>query len=440
MNIKTTLHVFLIIPVYFACLLSLHSQTIPEKMIKVAVACDHFDWTYKTGEPVIFSVRITKNSQLLQDVRISYETGPEKMAPTKRDALILKDGSLLIEGGTMKEPGFLRCTVVAEVEGHKYTGLATAGFDPELIKPTTEVPADFIQFWDKVKSDLARLPVNPILTLLPERCTEKVNVYHTNIQNYKPGSRLYGILCVPRKPGKYPALLEVPGAGVRGYAGDIAMAEHGIITFQIGIHGIPVTLDAGFYLNLRYPALEGYYFYNLDDRDKYYYKRVYMGCVRAIDFIFSLPEFDGSNLAVTGGSQGGALSLITTGLDNRVKYLACLCPALCDLTGYLHNRAGGWPHMFNEANRSFNVKPAKIETSKYYDAVNFARLIKVPGFYTWGYNDVTCPPTSMYSAYNVINAPKELYVVQETGHWEYPEQIDKINKWLIDKLLGDNQK
>jgi cephalosporin-C deacetylase-like acetyl esterase len=165
-----------------------------------------------------------------------------------------------------------------------------------------------------------------------------------------------------------------------------------------------------------------------------------MGCVRAIDFVFSLPEFDGTNLAVSGGSQGGALSIITAGLDKRVKYLSALCPALCDLTGYLHNRAGGWPHMFNEANKSFNVKKDKIETSKYYDAVNFARLIKVPGFYSWGYNDLTCPPTSMYSAYNVITGPKELYVVQETGHWEYPEQIEKINNWLIDKLLGNNSK
>lgn len=65
--------------------------------------------------------------------------------------------------------------------------------------------------------------------------------------------------------------------------------------------------------------------------DHYYYKRVYMGCVRAVDFIYSLPEFDGKNLAVNGGSQGGALSIITAGLDNRIKYLAAFYPALSDL-------------------------------------------------------------------------------------------------------------
>jgi hypothetical protein len=44
-----------------------------------------------------------------------------------------------------------------------------------------------------------------------------------------------------------------------------------------------------------------------------------------------------------------------------------------------------------------------------------------------GFNDETCPPTSMYAAYNVISAPKELFIVPETGHWTYPEQRDKFN-------------
>jgi cephalosporin-C deacetylase-like acetyl esterase len=46
----------------------------------------------------------------------------------------------------------------------------------------------------------------------------------------------------------------------------------------------------------------------MDNKDRYYYKRAYLGCVRANEFYNSLPQFDGQNLAVTGGSQGGALS------------------------------------------------------------------------------------------------------------------------------------
>jgi cephalosporin-C deacetylase len=403
-----------------------------EKLVKVSIAPDHADWTYKTGEQVKFNIRITKNSELLQNVYVKYEVGPEMMPPVIKDSLQLKDGQLTIMGGTMKEPGFLRCTLTAEVDGNRYKALATAGFNPELIKTTTEVPADFNEFWAKAKNDVASLPLNPKLVLLPERCTEKVNVYLASIEYFKPGTRLYGILCVPKKPGKYPALLRVPGAGVRPYTGVLDLAEHGIITLEIGIHGIPVNMEEPVYDLLRYNALEGYWLFNNDDRDRYYFKHVYVGCIRAVDFIFSLPEFDGTNLAVNGQSQGGGLSIITAALDSRVKYLAVFWPALCDLTGHLHNRASGWPPIGDNKD--------KIETSKYYDAVNFARLLKIPGFYSWGYNDLSCAPTSMYSAYNVITAPKELLLVQETGHWTYPEQVDSMRQWLIEKLLRNNSK
>jgi len=407
-----------------------------ERLVKIVVTPDHANWIYKPGEPAHFRVHVMKNSELIQNIKIRYEVGPEQMTPTKIDSAIQKDSPVLVDAGTMKVPGFLRCKVSATVDGVRYDNLATAAYSPEQIKPTTELPADFVSFWDNAKSEAAKVKLDAKLTLLPDRCTEKVNVYQANIQNYKQGMRLYGILCVPKKPGKYPALLKVPGAGVRGYAGDAAMAESGMITFEIGIHGIPVTMDPSIYIDLGKTALDGYPFFNLDDRDRYYYKRVYLGCVRAIDFIFSLPEFDGSTLAVNGGSQGGALSIVTAGLDPRVKYLAAFYPALCDVTGYLYGRAGGWPHMFNDYNKSFNNKPDKIATSKYYDVVNFARMVKVPGFYSWGYNDMTCPPTSMFSAYNVIEAPKTLYIFEETGHWTYPEQNELARKWLVEKLVG----
>jgi cephalosporin-C deacetylase-like acetyl esterase len=405
-----------------------------EKLIKVSVAPDHTDWTYKTGENVKFQVTITRNSEPFQNVFVRYEIGPEMLTPVKRDSAVLKEGKLVLDGGSMKTAGFICCKVTALSDGNKYEGIATAGFSPETIQPAAEVPVDFVAFWDKAKAEAAKIPMDVKLTLLPDRCTEKVNVYHANIQNYKEGSRLFGILCVPKKEGRYPALLKVPGAGVRPYYGDVTMAEKGIIVLEIGIHGISVILDPSVYTDLGRGSLDGYWNYNLDDRDRYYYKRVYLGCVRAIDFIFSLPEFDGQTLAVSGGSQGGALSIVTAGLDSRVRYLSSFYPALCDLTGYLIGRAGGWPHMFNDANKAFNVKKDKIETSKYYDVVNFARQVKVSGFYSWGYNDVTCPPTSMYAAYNVITAPKELYLVQETGHWTYPEQNEKSRQWLIDHL------
>lgn len=406
-----------------------------EEIVKVIVAPDHDDWTYKVGEEVKFTISVLQYGNLLKNVEVRYEVKPEKMQPIKSDKQILKNGEVNIKAGTMQQPGFLRCWAYATVDGKEYTGYATAGFDPQDIQPTTTEPDDFTEFWDKAKAEAAKVPLDAQLTLLPERCTETVNVYHVNVQNYQPGTRMYGILCVPKKEGKYPAILEVPGAGARPYYGDVDLAKEGVITLQIGIHGVSVTMDPEVYNNMMRGPIAGYWEYNLDDRDRYYYKRVYLGCVRAVDYIFSLPEFDGENLAVKGGSQGGALSIVTAGLDDRIKWLAPFYPALSDLTGYLEGRAGGWPHLFAEQNKDFNVKDDKIETSKYYDVVNFARHVKVPGYYSWGYNDNVCPPTSMYAAYNVITADKQLLLAQDTGHWTYPEQHEKTNKWLLEQLL-----
>ena len=405
-----------------------------EKIIKVAVATDHANWNYSIGEKVNFTITVTKNGSLVPNASVRYEIGPEKQDPTQKKSTIASTGIIKVDGGTLSKAGFLRCIAIAEVDGKEYRNLATAGFAPGNIQPTVENPADFDNFWEKAKEDLAKIPMDAKMTLMPERCTEKTNVYHVNLQNYRLGARLYGILCVPKKEGKYPALLQVPGAGVRAYGGDIATAEKGVITFQIGIHGVPVDMNPTVYTDLGAGPLSGYFNYNMDDKDRFYYKRVYLGCVRANDFLTSLPQYDGTNLAVTGGSQGGALSIITTALDARVKSLGAFYPALSDVTGYLFDRAGGWPHYFDKANRLANEKKDKISTISYYDVVNFARRVKVPGYYSWGYNDETCPPTSMYAAYNVISAPKELYLALDTGHWTYPEQGEKMSAWLLGRL------
>jgi cephalosporin-C deacetylase len=74
-------------------------------------------------------------------------------------------------------------------------------------------------------------------------------------------------------------------------------------------------------------------------------------------------------------------------------------------------------------------------TASYYDTVNFARRLKVPGFYIWGYNDETCPPTSTFAAYNINAAPKVLTVEPVQGHSYPAEQGEAINAWLSELLI-----
>lgn len=397
--------------------------------VQVIVSPDRPDWTYEIGQPVRFRITAMQDGHPVKGAMVSYKIGPEMMPPTIEKTAALVAEGITMEAGTMQEPGFLRCIATVEMNGRSYRGIATAGFTPEKIQPTTNEPADFDAFWKAGKDELAKLPIDAKLTLLPDYSTPLVNTYHVSLQNVGP-SQLYGILCEPKAEGKYPALLKVPGAGVYAYSGMVEMAEKGIITFEIGIHGLPVTLTEQVYDSLSAGALAGYPTFGLDNRDRYYYHRVYLGCVRANDFLTSLPSWNGKDLAVTGGSQGGALSIVTAALDARVKGLAALHPALSDLTGYLKGRAGGWPHMFRATGPNSHRTNEKIETSKYYDVVNFARRVRVPGIYTWGYNDETCPPTSMYAAYNVIPGQKKLLLQLEAPHSKTPEQIERLDRWL----------
>jgi cephalosporin-C deacetylase len=402
--------------------------------VQVRVSTDHADWRYQPGQPVLFLITAVQDGHALTGLKVNYRIGPEMMPPTlDQSATLTKDG-LTIDGGTMTQPGFLRCIATVELNGKTYRGLATAAFQPEAIQPTQQDAQDFDQFWAAGKAALAKLPIDAKFSPLPDYGNAAADCYHLNLQNVGNGaapSRLYGVLCEPKAPGKYPALLSVPGAGVRPYRGLAEMAAKGIITLQIGIHGIPVTMDQSVYDSLGAGALANYLTFGLDSRDRYYYRRVYLGCLRANDFLTTHPKWDGTNLAVTGGSQGGALSIVTAALDPRVKGLAAYYPALSDVTGYLQNRAGGWPHMFRPTEGPTSHRsPDKIETTRYYDVVNFARRLKVPGLYTWGFNDETCPPTSMYAAYNVISSPKSLLLALETGHNNVPEQVAKVNAWL----------
>ncbi len=419
----------------FLCLLALATFAQDRiATIQVRVSTDHADWRYESGQHVRFNIVAVSDGHPLSGIKVAYRIGPEMMPPILDQSVTLTTEGLTVDGGTLTQPGFLRCIATVEQNGKTYRGLATAAFHPEEIKPTQQDPPDFDQFWAIGKAALAKLPIDAKLTPLPDYGNSAADCFQVNLQNVGMGnapSRFYGILCEPKAPGKYPALLSVPGAGVRPYRGLAEMAAHGIITLHVGIHGIPVTMDQSVYDSLSAGALANYNTFGLDSRDRYYYRRVYLGCIRANDFLTSHPKWDGANLVVTGGSQGGALSIVTAALDPRVRGLAAYYPALSDVTGYLENRAGGWPHMFRAAEGPLSHRsPEKIETMRYYDVVNFARRIKVPGLYSWGFNDETCPPTSTYSAYNVITAQKKLLLALETGHNNIPEQVAEVQAWL----------
>ena len=178
----------------------------------------------------------------------------------------------------------------------------------------------------------------------------------------------------------------------------------------------------------------GYLANGLENKDIYYMKHVYVGLVRCIDFLTSLPEWDGKNVAVQGGSQGGALAIIAAGLDSRVTQCVANHPALSDMAGYAaKGGTGGYPHFCRQPQILSNKDC--LNTLAYFDVVNFARYVKAPTYLTWGYNDVTCPPTTSYAVWNTLKCTKESLLTPINEHWTTTETNRGQMEWIKAHLL-----
>lgn len=398
------------------------------ELVEVRVTPLAQGWKTTVGQEVLFDVAILRDNQELKGVGFTYKCYPEQFRDVKAQRAQYVGGNFRVRTPGLRQPGFITCAAEVEIGGKRYSGQANVAVSPEAIEPYDSMPADFREFWSSELTKVKATELAPQLTLLPERCTPAANVYHVSFANGT--SRIYGILSVPVEPGKYPAILNVPGAGVRPYEGDTYLVDSGFISLTIGIHGIPVNLVPELYDALFKAGLSRYWTADLESRDRYYYKRVYTGAVRAVDFIFTLGQFDGKRLAVCGGSQGGALAIVVAALDERVQCYTSFYPALCDMTAYRHGRAGGWPALFKGADEKDPLLPAQTRTALYFSTTNFARLLTVPGFLSWGYNDTVCPPGSVQATYNVITAPKEAYICPATGHWNFPEQWERKQAFI----------
>lgn len=405
--------------------------------IEYLISTHHIDRNYHIGQPAYIKVQAFAGGVPLEDVYVHYSHGDELMSAMTSDSVAFKGGEALLSIGTREEPGFRTCHLRFEVDGQTYKDMVKVAFSPECIQPVIPMPDDFEKFWSKVLKKSRSNPMDIEVTPLPQYETNAVSVSLVKLVYGDCGRTIYGYLAQPKKPGRYPVLFTPPGAGVKKIDPILNYAEQGFISLNIEIHGFLPSLDTQEYneLNKQYGD---YMYFNLNNPDTYYYKDVYTGCVRAIDYLCSLPNFDGKNVCVTGGSQGGALSIVTAALHPRVTCLAAFYPALSDMNGFLHNRAGGWPKFFASEGsiKKMNNTPTEkvVHTLSYYDVVNFAKLLKVPGFYSYGYNDETCSPTSITAVINSITAPKKVVITPTSGHWRFPITNQESIDWMREQL------
>ena len=414
--------------------------------VQVVAMPNHADSRYAVGQTATLRISAQEGGVPLNDTKVYYKVGPEMLLPAGRYSVSFVDGEAVIALGTMQEPGFLACQYeFVTVDGKKYSDLVKLAFSPEQIKTFTPMPKDFGQFWQKALKEARKTDLEPEYFDVPDATNDK---FITKLVRLHVGKDkwMQGYLTLPRSGyhpigeggGRgFPVVLCPPGAGSQKIYPSDYFPSKGCIYLKIEIHDNDQRLADDEYNKMRQAKCDGYMRRGMADKDTYYYKDVYVGCARAVDFLCSLSEWDGKNVIVSGGSQGGALTIVTAALNEKVTCCAPFYPALCDLTGFLHHRAGGWPKFFSGFYKDGRIdvpQEQAVETLQYFDVVNFARLLKVPTFMSWGYNDDTCSPTSVWAAWNEIGSPKVSDITPSSGHWRFPVSQDRCQEWIEQQI------
>ena len=391
-----------------------------EPTCTLAVTTDRPDALYAVGQEIEFAVKLLKDGKPVREGQVSYVLDNDGKEPVRKGSASL-EGPTVIRGSLAK-PGFLRCQVSWQGGGKKpLTAMAAAGIEPQKIPPSLPVPDDFDAFWAGQKRKLAQVPAKATLT--PVKSPD-AGVECFDVQVACLGKPVSGYLARPAgaRPKTLPAILYVHGAGVGGSSlgAAVAGAKKGMLSMDINAHGIPNGKPPAFYTQLSKGELNEYRTSGREDREKCYFLGMFLRLIRAIDFLCSQPEWDGTVLVVTGHSQGGGQAISAAGLDPRVSFFAAGVPAICDHTGCAIGRINGWPKLVpNRADGK--PDPAALQVARYFDGMNLATRAKGEAIFSVGFIDVTCPPTSVYAAYNNVPGKKQMVEEPLMGHAAPPK-------------------
>jgi cephalosporin-C deacetylase-like acetyl esterase len=399
----------------------------------LTVTAEKADPLYHRGEEVRFIIQATGEGTAFGSANVAWTLSKDGLPPHQSGTLKLQDGRATVTG-LLNEPGFLQCRV--KLEGAAAADPVGGGFalggaavDPRGIKPSLPVPSDFNDYWSELKGRLAKVPMNPKLV---EVASPIKNGEAFDLKLDSVGPPVSGYFVRPRGAAakSLPAILTVHGAGVRSSSlgGSGAWAAQGFLALDINAHGLPNGEKEEFYKALADGELKDYRVRGRESRDTVYFQGMFLRLVRAIDFLTSQPEWDGKIMVVYGSSQGGAQSIVAAGLDSRVSFYAAGVPAMCDHTGYKVGRINGWPKFIATGE---TPDDSIANAVRYYDAMNFAAQIRVPGIMTVGFIDTTCPPTSVYAAFNAVNARKDMFDDPASGHTVSAKAGDSMRSAIL---------
>jgi len=414
-------------------LLFLTAWQAAEAKVNVEVFADRTEPIYRCGETVTFTIKVSENDKPVTKGDVEIVLSLDGGRTISEETVALRDKPATVSG-TLQEPGFLLCTATMQINDEKRTGLVAAPFEPERIKTAATLPDDFDEFWAEGRARVDAIPMDLKLEPLPEYTDEHQESFKISMANID-NTRIYGYLSVPKgQEPPYPAFVMVPGAsvGVPNRA-TTEQAAAGALALHMGVHTHDLGLPNEEYQKLWEGPLRDYQLLGAPDREEYFFRRAILGIDRAVRYLISRPDWDHKRMMYFGSSQGGGMGLILAGLNPEISHVALNVPALCDHNGNRLGRTPGWPQLVLHAPEGERDNYGNM--AEYFDAVNFARRIRCPVIMSVGFMDRTCPPSSVYSAYNVLQGPKRIFHGPRSGHRFPPSFLAFFDPWM-DSHLG----
>jgi cephalosporin-C deacetylase len=289
--------------------------------------------------------------------------------------------------------------------------------------PPREEPENFDQFWKQTLTEASEFPLNAKFDLVDEGLTT-IDAYDVTFAGFG-GQPVKGWFLLPRqRANPLPCVVQYLGySGGRGFVLDhLAWPSLGFAYFLMDTRGQGwspgrpgATTDVA-------PQgtgshVPGFMTQGILDPHTYYYRRLFVDAVRAVELMRRQPAVLPEKIAITGASQGGGITLAVAGLDTAVAVAMPDVPFLCH---YRHATEIVDTSPYNEISRYCATHRGQTETVfrtlSYFDGVNFAARAKAEALFSVGLMDDICPPSTVYAAYNHYAGEKEMVVYDYNNH------------------------
>ena len=403
-----------------------YPETAKEKNAYILGKTQQDALSYKVGEEIKFNIHLTDS----EDTQKTYPCSRFVWNAEADDGQTWSgskkgDSGRMTLGFTMTKPGAIRVTVRAlDQDGNElsnvtpFVGGAFAGFDQ--IKTGVACPADFDEFWQNQLNVLDQYQPEVIEKKLVST-SETFYTYSVKIRTHQADAPVTGYLVVPKdaKPGSLKIRLSFSGYESSTNKPTPPTGSTAYITLSVNAHSMENGQPDSYYADLKASLGQfGFSASDYTDPSTSYFRNMILRDVQALRYAKTLPEWNGKNIELSGGSMGGFQATAVAALEPGVTKLTVHIVWMCDVSGRSIGRLEGW-------------LPEYTANLNYFDSVNFAARVPCPTTITRaGLIDYTTTPIGVAAYYNALKVEKSIEFVQSAEHILNPKvEAGKYRKY-----------